>query len=125
MHKSRFATCRSEFQIHFFLFSGTNTYTMKYFAVAFCLLSFQPLFIDVLLVKTQPFKALAITSKAKDHLKMMACAKPFLESMGAGNNFSVDVTDDTSQVNEANLARYQVFIMLQEAPFDMSTVQQA
>jgi type 1 glutamine amidotransferase len=70
------------------------------------------------------FKVLAITSKAKDHRAMMACAKPFLEAMGANHHFSVDVSDDTSLVNTHNLAQYAVVIMLQEAPFDMSGDQQ-
>ena len=75
--------------------------------------------------KQSSFRVIAVTSRAKDHMKMMTCAKPFLEKMGVENNFTVDVTDDTSQVNDANLARYQVFVMLQEAPFDMSGPQQA
>ncbi len=77
------------------------------------------------LVKRPAFRVLAITSKAKHHLDMIASARPFLEKMAAENNFMVDMTDDTSQMNDANLARYQVFIQLQEAPFDMSGSQQA
>jgi chitinase len=70
------------------------------------------------------FRALVVTSRAKDHLKMIAAAKPMLEKMAADNHFAVDITDDASAINDENLARYQVFVQLQEAPFDMSTDQQ-
>src|SRR5882672_933552 len=70
------------------------------------------------------FNVLVILSKAKDHVKMMTCARPFLEAMAAKNNFEVFITDDTSLINDDNLKRYQVFVQLQLAPFDMSNGQQ-
>jgi type 1 glutamine amidotransferase len=72
-----------------------------------------------------PFKVLIVASRASDHLKMIAAAKPFFEDLGQKNSFDVDFTDDTSKINDANLANYQVFVMLQLAPFDMSYSQQA
>ncbi|MDP4248719.1 MAG: ThuA domain-containing protein [Bacteroidota bacterium] len=75
--------------------------------------------------QTKRFNVLVLASRAKDHLKMISAAKPFLEKMGAENNFSVDFTDDSSKINTDNLARYQVFVMLDLAPFDMSYSQQA
>ncbi len=73
----------------------------------------------------QPFKVLVVTSHAKDHLKMIAAATPMLQAMAAENHFSVDITNDDKVVNDSNLANYQVFVQLQEAPFDMSTDEQA
>lgn len=70
------------------------------------------------------FNVLVLVSRAKDHLKMIAAAKPFFEKMATENNFSVDFTDDSSQINTKNLARYQVFVMLHLAPFDISYEQQ-
>src|SRR4051812_43584246 len=70
------------------------------------------------------FKALAVASRAKDHLKMIAAATPMLEKMARENNFAIDITDDATVVNDENLARYQVFVQLQEAPFDLSSDQQ-
>jgi len=70
------------------------------------------------------FKVFVTLSKAKDHLKMMAAAKPFLEKIAAENNFSIDISDDTSKINNENLEKYQVFIQLQQAPFDLSYSQQ-
>ncbi|HZZ28272.1 MAG TPA: ThuA domain-containing protein [Pirellulales bacterium] len=70
------------------------------------------------------FRVLALTSRAKDHLEMIAAATPMLQKLAAENNFSVDVTDDPTVLNDENLARYQAFVQLQEAPFDMSPDQQ-
>jgi hypothetical protein len=39
-----------------------------------------------------PMKVLAVTSRAKDHLKMTAAAKPMLEKMAADNHFTIDNT---------------------------------
>lgn len=71
------------------------------------------------------FRVLVVTSKAKDHMKMMECAKPFLEKIASQNKFMVVFTDDSSQINDANLKQYSVFVQLQLAPFDMSPSQQA
>lgn len=72
----------------------------------------------------QSFRVLVVASRAHDHLKMIAAARPFFEQMAAENDFALDFTDDTSLVNPANLSRYQVFVMLHLAPFDMSYAQQ-
>jgi type 1 glutamine amidotransferase len=72
-----------------------------------------------------PFHVLVVMSRAKDHSKMIAAATPMLTMMAADNHFHVDITDDDTVINDANLARYQVFVQLQEAPFDMSPAEQA
>jgi type 1 glutamine amidotransferase len=83
------------------------------------------MFLSLVSVKPEPrFRVLAVMSKAKDHIKMMAAAMPMLQKMADDNNFKIDITDDTSTINDANLKNYQVFLMLQEAPFDMSYAQQ-
>lgn len=94
---------------------------MKYFH--FCL-AFTWLLAHQTLSQTPSFRCLVVLSLAKDHTKMMTCADPFLRKMAAANNFQVDITTDTSQVNESNLKQYKVFVMLQLAPFDMSVAQQ-
>jgi type 1 glutamine amidotransferase len=75
-------------------------------------------------IRPPSFKVLVILSKAKDHKNMMACEGPLLEKLGAENNFVVKVTEDTSLINDTNLAKYQVFVQLQLAPFDISYAQQ-
>jgi len=71
------------------------------------------------------FRVLVVASRAKDHLKMIAAARPFFETMAAANHFDLDFSDDTSLINPVNLSHYQVFVMLHLAPFDMSASQQA
>ena len=51
---------------------------------------------------------------------MIAQAQPFLEALAAENRFTLDFTKDAGQINETNLARYQVFVQLQLAPFNMA-----
>jgi len=70
------------------------------------------------------FRVLVVASGVKDQAAMVSAARPFLETMGEENNFTVDFTSDTSEINESNLAQYQVFVMWQLAPFDMSSPQQ-
>jgi type 1 glutamine amidotransferase len=71
------------------------------------------------------FRVLVVTSRAKDHSKMMAAAAPMLKMMATDNDFDLDITNDDSVINDANLARYQVFVQFQEAPFDMKPAEQA
>ncbi len=71
------------------------------------------------------FRLLVVTSLAKDHRLMMAAAQPVLENLAAANGFAMDFTDDATLINSKNLKRYQAFLMLQLAPFDMTPSQQA
>lgn len=70
------------------------------------------------------FKVLVILSKAKDHQAMMEAARPFLQRIAAENNFEATISDDSSLINDANLANYDVFVPLHLAPFDISYSQQ-
>ena len=81
-----------------------------------CMFSFQ---------KPHAFKALVILSRADDHAKMMTAARLFLEKIAATNGFEVEITDDTSFLNDKYLKKFSVLIQLQQAPFDMSALQQA
>jgi len=101
-------------------------------AVLFAALSLLPLLATVAGASTAAdankpprFRVLVVASKAKDHLKMIAAAKPFFEELAAKNHFAVDFTDDADTINDENLAHYQVFVMLHLAPFDMTYAQQA
>ncbi|MES3017817.1 MAG: ThuA domain-containing protein [Bacteroidota bacterium] len=71
------------------------------------------------------FRVLVVASDAKDHVKMITAARPFFLNLGKENNFAVDFTDDSSIINDLNLSRYQVFVMLHLAPFDMKPEEQA
>src|SRR4051812_47335009 len=66
--------------------------------------------------ETRPlFRALAVTSTASDHLKMIACAGPALKKIARENNLTIDISADTGLINDDNLKKYQVFIQLHEA----------
>lgn len=87
-------------------------------------------FTSLLLVRTADaqqykFRALVVISRSDDHIKMMTAAKPFFEKLGEDNHFKIDYTDDSSKINDENLKNYEVFVMLQLAPFDISNSQQA
>ncbi len=71
------------------------------------------------------FKVLVVASPHPDHGKMIRQAKPFLEELGEESNFSIDFSLDPAQINDTNLSRYQVFIQLHLASFEMSYQQQA
>jgi uncharacterized protein len=71
-----------------------------------------------------PFEALIVASKAKDHLRMIAEARPFFARMAMDNHFDIEFTDDADAINDENLKQYQVFVMLHLAPFDMTYSQQ-
>jgi len=74
--------------------------------------------------KAPRFKVLVVASLASDHQVMIGAARGFLEKIAKDNNFDLDFTSDTSRINNDNLKQYQVFVMLQLAPFDMSYSQQ-
>jgi uncharacterized protein len=69
-------------------------------------------------------RVLVVASSDRDHEAMIVKAQPFLEALAAENHFALDFTRDAGQINEANLARYQVFVQLHLAPFNMSASQQ-
>lgn len=71
------------------------------------------------------FRVLVVASDAADHMKMMTAAKPFFQKLAKDNGFALDYTDDSSIITDINLSRYQVFVMLQLAPFDMRPSEQA
>jgi type 1 glutamine amidotransferase len=70
------------------------------------------------------FKVLLVASSDHDHEPMIVQAEPFFKALAAENHFALDFTRDAGQINEANLAHYQVFIQLHLAPFNLSASQQ-
>jgi type 1 glutamine amidotransferase len=70
------------------------------------------------------FRVLVIASADPDHDPMIIQSKAFLEKIAAGNNFEVDFSRDATLINDDNLSRYQVFVQMHLAPFDMTMQQQ-
>jgi uncharacterized protein len=67
-----------------------------------------------------PFKVFMIASPNSDHMVSSLRAKDAMIEMGKANNFTVDFTLDTSIINDATLAKYQVFLQMHLAPFEFS-----
>lgn len=89
-----------------------------------CLVGVTLCIVNSAAVKKPTFKVFVKTSKAADHKKMMSAARPFLKKMAKENGFDVDISDDNRLVTEQNLSKYQVFVQLQEAPFDLAPAEQ-
>ena len=67
-----------------------------------------------------PFKVFMVASLRSDHIATCLAAKKVLAGVAGENNFTVDYTTDTSLINDTNLAKYQVFLQMQLAPWEMS-----
>ena len=76
--------------------------------------------------ETTPGKVRVIVLGAKDkyHSPMVGKAGAMFDDIAATNNFDVHFTTDTSEINALSLAKYQVFVQLHLAPFDLSPAQQ-
>lgn len=72
----------------------------------------------------QKIKVLVVASADPDHDAMIKASQPFFEKLAASNNLEIDFTRDAKVINEDNLAKYQVFVQLHLAPFDMTQEQQ-
>lgn len=69
-------------------------------------------------------KVLVVASADPDHDAVIGASGPFFEKLAAANNLDIDFTRDAKVINEDNLSKYQVFIQLHLAPFDMTHDQQ-
>lgn len=69
-------------------------------------------------------RVLVVASADPDHDKMIIASRPFWEKLAEQNKFRIDLTRDAKVLTEDNLAKYQVFIQLHLAPFDMTPEQQ-
>jgi uncharacterized protein len=70
------------------------------------------------------FRVLIVASADPDHDPMIIRSKSFFEKIASENNFEVLVTRDATLINDENLSKYQVFVQLHLAPFDMTPQQQ-
>lgn len=69
-------------------------------------------------------QVLVVASDDPDHDKMIAASQPFFKKLAEQHHFRIDFTRDATALTEDNLAKYQVFIQLHLAPFDMTQAQQ-
>jgi type 1 glutamine amidotransferase len=75
--------------------------------------------------QSAPFKVLVIQGTTSDHTPTSNAAKPVLTKMAADNGFTIDFSSDHSLINDANLAKYQVFLQLNLYPFDLTASERA
>lgn len=63
------------------------------------------------------FHALVLLENGGNHLAFTNAAQPWLNQLAADSNFSVDYIQKPDSINEAFLAKYQLFIQLDYPPY--------
>jgi type 1 glutamine amidotransferase len=68
--------------------------------------------------QTRPsFKALVLYENGGHHIAYSKTAKIWLDKLAADSNFRVDYVTNTDSINDAFLAKYQLFVQLDYAPY--------
>lgn len=67
--------------------------------------------------KTPRFRVIALYENGGHHVAYSKAAKLWLDELAAASNFSVDYIQSTDQIDETFLAKYQLFIQLDYAPY--------
>ncbi|AXC11708.1 Cytochrome c551/c552 [Acidisarcina polymorpha] len=76
--------------------------------------------------ETSPkFRVIVLAEKGGIHQPFVDAGKIWLNELAAKDNFAVDYIEDTAPVNDAFLARYQLFIQLNYAPYNWTPTAQA
>jgi type 1 glutamine amidotransferase len=70
-------------------------------------------------------KVLGLYENDPNHSPMSIAGKPVLEKMGAAVNFTLDYTSDKSVLNDANLAKYDLLLVINHFPYNLAASQQA
>ncbi|AUD07221.1 glycosyl hydrolase [Spirosoma pollinicola] len=76
-------------------------------------------------VKKPRFRVLAIAEAGGIHAPFVSAAKTWLANEAAENNFTIDYIENTEPINDAFLARYQLFIQLNYPPYMWSDTAKA
>jgi uncharacterized protein len=75
--------------------------------------------------KTPKFHVIAIAEHGGIHKPFVDRAKIWLNRFAAENNFAVDYIEDTAKIDDAFLAKYQLFIQLNYPPYGWTNTAQA
>jgi uncharacterized protein len=70
--------------------------------------------------KSPEFKALVLTERGGQHEGFVVAALDWLNTYAAEKNFKITVINHASEINEAMLAQYKVFIQLNYPPYTWS-----
>jgi uncharacterized protein len=63
------------------------------------------------------FRVLALYENGGHHIAYSMRAKPWLDKLAADSNFTIDYIQHTDPINDTFLAKYQLFIQLDYAPY--------
>lgn len=68
--------------------------------------------------KTVRFRVVALAEHGGVHKPFVDAAKAWLDKLSSENNFTVDYIEDTQKIDEAFLAKYNLFIQLNYPPYN-------
>jgi uncharacterized protein len=71
------------------------------------------------------FRVVAIAEKGGIHLPFVQAAKVWLNDLAAKDGFAIDYIEDTTPIDDAFLAKYQLFIQLNYPPYGWTPTAQA
>src|SRR6202795_2674757 len=92
-------------------------------ALALCLAVAAPL--PAAQEKKVRFRVLAIAEHGGIHKPFVDAAKIWLDKLASENNFTVDYIEDTDKIDDAFLARYNLFIQLNYPPYNWTDTAKA
>jgi uncharacterized protein len=75
--------------------------------------------------KALRFRVIAIAEHGGVHKPFVDAAKIWLGKLASDGNFTVDYIEDTQQINDAFLAKYNLFIQLNYPPYNWTDAAQA
>ena len=94
--------------------------SLMHFLACALLLAFATCFMDGILAaqtKSPNFRVIALAEHGGIHKPFVDAAKPWLAKLASENNFTVDFIEDTEEINDAFLAKYNLFIQLNYPPY--------
>jgi len=71
--------------------------------------------------KASRFKVIALYENGGHHVEYSAAARVWLDKLAADSNFSIDYIQNTDKIDDDFLAKYQLFIQLDYAPYAWTT----
>ncbi len=69
--------------------------------------------------KAPSFHVIALAERGGIHKPFVDAAKIWLGKLASDNNFTVDYIEDTEKIDEAFLAKYDLFIQLNYPPYNV------
>lgn len=84
------------------------------FLLMFCLFTFSTVWAQN---KAPKFRVIALYENGGHHVEYSKAARVWLDKLAADKNFAIDYIQNTDQIDDAFLAKYQLFIQLDYAPY--------